>query len=209
MTAQSSVQIGRSSSADPAVAARLDAAVRAAAATSLLGLAVAARWQLLSTGTFGGVAEGLVFGACLLAAARLAGFRPSWPRPTPLAAGLAAGLILAALPLLVRWPGLPLALRPAAPFWQWAAATTLVATAEELLLRGAIWRWTALAGGDVAALLVTSVLFALMHVPVYGPSVVPLDLGVGLFLGGLRLWFGGTAAPAAAHVVADLATWWP
>ena len=61
---------------------------------------------------------------------------------------------------------------------------------------------------EVVALLVTSVLFALIHVPVYSPSVVPLDFGVGLLLGGLRLWFGGPVAPAAAHVLADLATWW-
>jgi membrane protease YdiL (CAAX protease family) len=195
--------------AGTATADRLDAAARAAAATTLLTVAVAARWQMLTSGTLGGVAEGSLFGASLLAAAWLAGIRPSRPRSTALAAGLAAGLILTALPLLARWPWQPLSLGPAAPFWQWAAATTLVATAEELLLRGAIWRWTTAAGGDMAALLATTILFALMHVPVYGTSVVPLDLGVGLFLGGLRLWFGGTAAPAVAHVVADLATWWP
>ena len=60
----------------------------------------------------------------------------------------------------------------------------------------------------LAALLATSLLFALIHVPIYGPAVLGLDLGVGLLFGGLRLWFGGPAAPAAAHVLADLATWW-
>jgi len=35
----------------------------------------------------------------------------------------------------------------------------------------------------------TSVLFALIHVPIYGWHVVPLDVGVGLWFGGLRLWF--------------------
>ena len=54
----------------------------------------------------------------------------------------------------------------------------------------------------------TSVVFALLHVPLYGWHVVPLDLGVGLWLAGLRLISGGVAAPAVAHVVADLATWW-
>ena len=54
----------------------------------------------------------------------------------------------------------------------------------------------------------TAVLFALMHVPLYGWHVVPLDLGVGLWLAGLRLATGGVAAPAIAHTVADLATWW-
>ena len=41
-----------------------------------------------------------------------------------------------------------------------------------------------------------------------GPTGVPLDFGVGLLFGGLRLWFGGPAAPAAKHVLANLATWW-
>ena len=48
----------------------------------------------------------------------------------------------------------------------------------------------------------------MLHVPLYGWHVVPLDLGVGLFLGGLRLLTGGAVAPAVAHTVADLATWW-
>ena len=47
-----------------------------------------------------------------------------------------------------------------------------------------------------------------MHVPFYGWHVVPLDLGVGVFLAGLRLASGSVAAPAIAHIVADLATWW-
>jgi len=55
---------------------------------------------------------------------------------------------------------------------------------------------------------VTSVAFALMHVPLYGWHVVPLDLGVGIWLGGLRLLGRGVAAPALAHVLADLVTWW-
>jgi membrane protease YdiL (CAAX protease family) len=55
---------------------------------------------------------------------------------------------------------------------------------------------------------VTSIVFALIHVPLYGWHVVPLDLGVGVFLGGLRLVSGSVAAPAIAHIGADLATWW-
>ena len=61
---------------------------------------------------------------------------------------------------------------------------------------------------SLGAVLVTSVVFALMHVPLYGWHVVPLDLGVGLWLAGLRLATGGIAAPAVAHTIADLATWW-
>jgi membrane protease YdiL (CAAX protease family) len=60
----------------------------------------------------------------------------------------------------------------------------------------------------VLAVAVPSLAFALMHVPLYGWQVVPLDLGVGVWLGGLRLATGGVAAPAMAHGLADLSTWW-
>ena len=62
--------------------------------------------------------------------------------------------------------------------------------------------------GPGTALVVTSVAFAVLHVPFYGPSVLPLDLAVGFLLGGLRLVSGGVAAPSGAHVLADLAGWW-
>jgi hypothetical protein len=42
----------------------------------------------------------------------------------------------------------------------------------------------------------------------YGWTAVPLDLAVGVWLGGLRLATGGVAAPATAHALADLAYWW-
>ena len=180
-----------------------------AAATCLaLGLAVAVRWQIFRTGMLDGVTEGLVFGLALIGIAWLGGLSPSKPGLGALTSGLAAGGALVVLSLLARGPLPPMAPGHAAPFLPWVAVTALVATGEELVLRGTLWRWTAAAAGDAVALLVTSVLFALIHVPVYGPSVVPLDFGVGLLLGGLRLWFGGPAAPAAAHVLADLATWW-
>ncbi|MFI5259863.1 MAG: CPBP family intramembrane glutamic endopeptidase [Candidatus Limnocylindrales bacterium] len=173
-----------------------------------LGLAVAVRWQIFRTEALDGVTEGLVFGLALLALAGLGGLKVSVPPVQAVAAGLAAGAILVAAAILSRWPIPPLVLGHAAPFLPWVVVTTLVATAEELVLRGTLWRWAAAAGGDASALVATSLLFALIHVPVYGPTVVPLDFGVGLLFGGLRLWFGGPAAPAAAHVLADLATWW-
>ena len=181
---------------------------RAIATFGALGLAVVVRWLIFRNQALDGVAEGFVFGVALLAAAGLGGMSVSMPRPAALAAGLAAGALLVALSLMARSPWQPPVLDHAAPFMPWLAVTTLVATGEELVLRGTAWRWIAAAGGDAAALLATSVLFALIHVPVYGPSVVPLDFGVGLLFGGLRIWFGGPAAPSVAHVVADLATWW-
>jgi len=113
-----------------------------------------------------------------------------------------AGAVLAGSTLA---PGLA---RPASPFAPWAAVTIAVAVAEEALLRGLLFDRLRRAGGTTVALVVTTLLFAVMHVPLYGWHVVPLDLAVGLALGGLRIATRGIVAPAAAHVVADLATWW-
>jgi membrane protease YdiL (CAAX protease family) len=98
--------------------------------------------------------------------------------------------------------------RPAAPFVPWAVIIVLVAVAEEAILRGRLFDAIRRAGGVGIALAITTTAFALMHVPLYGWHVVPLDLAVGLALGGLRVATGGIAAPAAAHAIADLATWW-
>jgi membrane protease YdiL (CAAX protease family) len=185
---------------------------RAARITLVLGLAVAARWAATVTDLADGIVVGASFGPVLAVAALLSGWRPSKPHGRRLvseaAVGLAGGMALLALALATRWPGPWLPFDPAPSFVPWAAVTILVATAEEVVLRGALFGALADAAGWIAALLGTSVLFALLHVPLYGWHVVPLDLGVGLLLGGLRLLTGGTAAPAVAHVVADLATWW-
>ncbi len=187
---------------------RTRALLRAAVVLGGLGLAVGLRWQIFRTAALDGVSEGLVFGAALVAVAAAGGWTPSRPRAQALMVGVLAGGLLVAISAASRWPVLPMTLGHAAPFVPWVLVTSLVATAEELVLRGSLWRWVAEGAGDLAALLLTSLLFALIHVPVYGWSVVPLDVGVGLIFGGLRLWFGGPAAPAVAHVVADLATWW-
>ena len=90
----------------------------------------------------------------------------------------------------------------------WALATAVVATAEEAFLRGALFgalqRWR---GTDVAVV-GAAVAFAALHVPLYGWHVLPLDFAVGLALGALRVVAGTWAAPAVAHVGADLVGWW-
>jgi membrane protease YdiL (CAAX protease family) len=184
------------------------ASARALAVCVGLAVTVAVRWQVFRTGALDGVTEGLIFGLALVGVAWLSGLRPSLPPLGAVLAGLTAGMVLVAVSVLARWPVPPLVLGHAAQFLPWVAVTTLVATGEELVLRGTLWKWASAAGGDATALLVTSLLFALIHVPVYGWHVVPLDFGVGLWFGGLRLSFGGPAAPATAHVLADLATWW-
>ena len=84
----------------------------------------------------------------------------------------------------------------------------LVASAEEAVLRGVLFDRLTRAGGIPLAIGVTTLAFALLHVPLYGWHVVPLDLAVGLGLGGLRVATRSVAAPAAAHALADLATRW-
>ena len=186
--------------------------VRAWAPPVQLVLALAVVVGLRWAGTRAGVspiALGTAFGAVLVA---LAWQRPSMPSVRALAIGALAGLGLVAITTVgstlagVTLP--PGAGRPAAPFAPWVVATLLVATGEEAFLRGRLFDVTRRAGGTFVAVVVTSVAFALLHVPLYGWHVVPLDLAVGLGFAGLRLVTRGIAAPAAAHAVADLATWW-
>ena len=186
--------------------------LRPAGITLLLGFAVAARWAATVAALADGIVVGAAFGGLLAVGAVLSGWRPSRPRGRRLgpeaAAGLAGGTALLALALATRWPGPWLPFNPAPSFVPWAVVTILVATAEEVVLRGALFGALVDGAGWVAALVGTSILFAVLHVPLYGWHVVPLDLGVGLLLGGLRLLTGGTIAPSVAHVFADLATWW-
>jgi membrane protease YdiL (CAAX protease family) len=200
------VAIGRTAVRSP----RLSAASVGVALVAVIGLVVGARWAAWRSGAIDPIAVGALFGAVLLALALAGGWRPSRGTSGPLAArvvarGLAGGLVLAVTALLgphASWSGQLVGTFPLAP---WAAATVLVASAEEALLRGALFGRLVEAHSAALAIIVTSVAFALMHVPVYGWAAAPLDLGVGLVLGGLRLISGGVAAPAIAHVIADLA----
>ena len=92
-------------------------------------------------------------------------------------------------------------------FARWAAVVSFVAVAEELFLRGALYDAVADRAGETAAIVVAAVAFALLHVPLYGPEVLALDVVVGLIFGELRRRTGTPAAPAVAHVAADLASW--
>jgi membrane protease YdiL (CAAX protease family) len=157
---------------------------------------------------------GIVFGAMLLALVVASGgrVRIGGPAARVVALGIAVGLALVAIvPIAGGFVGaasVPGLARPASALVPWAAVTVLVAAAEEALLRGLLFDAIRRSGGTVLALGVSTLAFALLHVPLYGWHVVPLDLAVGLALGGLRIATGGIAAPAMAHAVADLATWW-
>ncbi|MBV8087241.1 MAG: CPBP family intramembrane metalloprotease, partial [Chloroflexi bacterium] len=134
----------------------------------------------------------LLFAVLLALLAVASGLRVSRPSTRWLAGGAAFGVVL--FFLWVAATGSWTVLRPAsasAALLTWSVVVSLVAVAEELLLRGALFTAIAGAAGDATALIATSVAFALIHVPLYGWPAVPVDLGVGLVLGCLRLLSGG------------------
>jgi membrane protease YdiL (CAAX protease family) len=180
------------------------------ARSALLLGGLAAAMTLRVAAGLGTATAGVLFSVLLLATAAAAGWRPGWPRARALAAGVAGAAVLCAAPALMRLGGHtlvlgppPLGLLPA-----WTATVVLISVAEEALLRGALMDAVTPWAGELAAVTVAAIAFALLHVPMYGWMAVPLDLAVGVWLGGLRLATGGVAAPATAHALADLAYWW-
>lgn len=152
----------------------------------------------------------LVFAAALLALSVGAGWRVTidarWWR------AVAMGLVGAGV-LVIAWltaaPHVLLSpTQHLGPLLVWTPIVAVVAAAEEIALRGALFGALLGVAGAPVALAVTSIVFALMHVPLYGWGALPLDLAAGVLLGGLRLLSGGVTAPAVAHVVADLAGGW-
>lgn len=131
--------------------------------------------------------------------------------PVAVGVGAAGAALLLLGPAVLRLmtddapldPTLPVAWFPA-----WAMVVTAVAVTEELVLRGTLWAALARAGaGPVPVVCVTTVAFALLHVPFYGWGSVPVNLAAGLVLGGVRLATGSLVAPATTHTLADLGGW--
>ena len=150
---------------------------------------------------------GLLFAAALLVLACAAGVKLSFSSRT-LGVGLAGAAVLC-LPAGLARLAVGGTHQPAGSFVHWALAVTVVATAEELFLRGALFdAVTKSSRRPEVAIVVTAVCFAGLHVPLYGWRAVPLDLAVGCWLGVLRLMADSPLAPATAHVLADLAGWW-
>jgi CAAX protease family protein len=79
----------------------------------------------------------------------------------------------------------------------------VAALAEELLFRGLAYgelrRW-----GPAAAIAGSALLFALIHLPAYGLTAMPVDLGAGLVLSWERWASGSWKVPAATHAAANL-----
>ena len=80
---------------------------------------------------------------------------------------------------------------------------SLAAVSEELFFRRLVYGGLARFGA-VIAIGGSALLFAALHVPIYGPAVFWVDLGAGLLLSWQRWASGGCGAPATTHVVANL-----
>ena len=165
-------------------------------------IAVGLRVAVGGVGVATSPVAGLVFAVLLAALAFAAGTRMPVSR-SAIALGLAGAAVLC-LPVLLSWTPRVVG---TAGFATWAAVVTVVAVAEEAFLRGALYDAVDRAVGADAAIAVGAVAFALLHVPLYGWYVVPLDLAVGVLLGELRRVSGTPTAPAVTHVGADLAAW--
>jgi membrane protease YdiL (CAAX protease family) len=90
------------------------------------------------------------------------------------------------------------------PFGVWTIPFVVAAAiAEETLFRRLIYG-RLLAYGTAVAIAGSAVAFALVHLPAYGTSALPLDLGAGILLSWQR-WASGTwTVPAATHTAANL-----
>jgi hypothetical protein len=126
------------------------------------------------------------------------------PAPRADARALAPFLVAAtgmAAVVLAGWfvgPGFPLPHGPAV-----LLLNSLAAVAEELFFRRLVYGGLVRFGAAIA-IGGSALLFATLHVPIYGPAVFWVDLGAGLLLSWQRWASGGWGAPSATHVVANL-----
>jgi membrane protease YdiL (CAAX protease family) len=113
-------------------------------------------------------------------------------------AGLAVGMGAVGFATTLSGPPVPM------PFAAWALPLALLAAvAEEALFRRVAYGWLARWGVPVAVL-GSATMFALVHVPLYGVAVLPVDLGAGLLLSWQRWATGTWTVPAATHAAANL-----
>ncbi|HVI38193.1 MAG TPA: CPBP family intramembrane glutamic endopeptidase [Gaiellales bacterium] len=179
---------------------------------ALVGLAAAVTLRVQVAGQAGVRSEtAAIWFAVALAAVALVTQQQDVPTGrTPRAVGLGVvGAAVLCLPALARHAVIGGGVVPPTDgYARWAVFVVAVAVAEEALLRGSLYRAIEQQAGDTLAIAVTSIAFGLLHAPVYGWGVVPLDIAVGVWFGTLRALAGSVTAPAVAHAVADLAGWW-
>ena len=190
------------------IGARAAGPVRAPALVIVVLGAAVARALIGGAAPAASVPGAIVFAALLAAAAAAAGMRPSRVPWRGVAIGISGGAALVALSL-VGVPAVLFGARvPAATLAGWVPLVTVVAAVEELVFRGVLFDGVRARSNDAVAVALTAVLFAVIHVPLYGAGALPIDVCVGVFLGCLRVGSGGVTAPLVAHVLADIATGW-
>lgn len=175
------------------------------------GLAAAVAVRVAIAGGPGALAAASPAAALVFAAALTALAASARTRLRPELRWVPWGLAGAAVLVAAWWAGRGVVLHaspPTAALIAWSPLVVCVAVAEEAVLRGALFKRLLEWRGRGAAVAVTTLLFAAMHVPLYGWGAVPVDLAVGLWLGALRLAAGSWQAPAIAHALADLAGGW-
>ena len=168
--------------------------------------ALALRMIIGGTGVAYSIPAGLVFAAVLWSLSLAGGLSWNVTGKTFLFGAFGAFLLLM-VPLVQKiFGGAPDF--PAGNYLSWSLTIVCVASAEEAFLRGTLYDYLVLWRGDSVAILVAAIFFALLHVPLYGWHVIPLDFLVGLWLGELRRMSGSWLAPGLAHALADLCSWW-
>ncbi len=82
-------------------------------------------------------------------------------------------------------------------------ANIVAAIAEEAFFRRFVYGWLA-SRGEGFAIVGAATLFALIHVPIYGFGVLPIDFAAGLLLGWQRRESGTWTSSAVTHIVANI-----
>jgi membrane protease YdiL (CAAX protease family) len=151
---------------------------------------------------WGGVVATVAVGMVALAAEPSQARVPKaggWVRSPSPAGVLAVGLLAVAA---ARVAGAPL---PGPASAVGVGASLAAAVAEEALFRGVLHGAVErLRAGPVLAIGLPAALFALVHVPGYGPGSLPVNLAAGLLLGWQRHATGAWTIPAATHAAANL-----
>lgn len=182
-------------------------AVVVAAGLAGLAVAVAARARIAGVAGAASVPAGITFGALLVVLVAALGVDLPRPAARTVAVGVVGAAVLC-VPVALHRLGHAGVVADQGKLPLWAAGVTFVALAEEALLRGALYQRLRRISGPAVTIGVTAVAFALLHAPIYGWRVVPLDLAVGVWLGIARHVTGSVTAPAIIHTLADLAGWW-
>jgi membrane protease YdiL (CAAX protease family) len=146
---------------------------------------------------------GLVFGCCLFALSLASGLVTKF-NSRPIIIGVFGGAALCIPAFFAQKSGI----HPYGNYLSWALVVSFVAVAEEAFFRGVLFDSIREWKGETAAIFIAAAAFTILHVPLYGWHVVPLDFAVGAWLGSLRAISGSWIAPGISHALADLAGWW-